>query len=107
MERQHVLWAIGVMLAITWGLWALPFLAAQWLQRHPVVGRLGRFLPLAVMVLLVLHAGRGSAAEHAGAPWPEALAVALVVGLQWRWRQPLPSILLGTALYVLLRQALA
>ena len=33
--------------------------------------------------------------------------MALVVGLQWRWRQPLPSILLGTALYVLLRQALA
>ena len=38
MERQHVLWAIVVMLAITWGLRALPFLAAQWLQRHPVVG---------------------------------------------------------------------
>jgi branched-subunit amino acid transport protein AzlD len=107
MERQHVLWAIVVMMAITWGLRALPFLAAQWLQRHPVVGRLGRFLPLAVMVLLVLHSARGSASEHRGMPWPEALAVALVAGLQWRWRQPLPSILLGTALYVVLRQALA
>lgn len=106
MERTHVLAAIGLMLAITWGLRALPFLAARWLQRHPVVERLGRFLPLAVMVLLVLHSARGAAAEHAGAPWPEALAVALAAGLQWRWRQPLPSIALATALYVALRQTM-
>jgi len=64
---------------------------------------LGRFLPLAIMMLLLVHTLVGSARDNPTGPWAEIAAVACVIGLQWRWRQPLLSILLGTALYVLLR----
>ena len=65
--------------------------------------RLGEFLPLAIMTLLVVHSAAGSAQQHAGGPWPELAAVALTVAVQWRSRNALLSIALGTALYVALR----
>jgi len=78
-------------------------LAARFLQSHPLVQRLGRFLPLAIMTLLLLHTLVGSARDNPSGPWAELTAVATVTVLQgWR-RQALLSILTGTALYVLMR----
>ena len=102
-DSGYVITAIVAMALVTLALRGLPFVAARWLQRHPAVQRLGRFLPLAIMVLLVLHAGVDAARQHARGPWTELAALAVVVGLQWRWRHPLLSILAGTGLYVLLR----
>lgn len=103
-DTRYVISVIVAMGLVTSGLRALPFMAAQWLQRHRFVRRLGQFLPLAIMTLLLLHSVVGSARSHAGLPWAEALSIALVLGLQW-WRgHALLSILLGTGLYVLLRQ---
>jgi len=101
-------YAIGViasMAAVTFGLRALPFFGAQWLQKHPFVQRLGQFLPLAIMTLLLLHAGVGAASEHPAGPWTEALAIFLVVVLQWRLKNALLSMLVGTAVYVALRNS--
>lgn len=86
--------------AVTFALRALPFVASQWLERHPVVQRLGEFLPLAIMTLLLLHSTVGAARSHQAGPWPELIAVACVVLLQWRVRHALWSLLAGTALYV-------
>lgn len=102
-EPTYALGAIAVMALITFALRALPFVASRWLQSHPAVRRLGRFLPLAIMTLLLLHQLVGSAREHASGPWPELLSAGLAAGLQWRSRNPLLSILAGTGLYVLLR----
>jgi branched-subunit amino acid transport protein AzlD len=77
--------------------------AAQWLQKHPLFQRLGEFLPLAIMTLLLVHSLVGEAAGHTGGPWPEVLSAALVVTLQRYTRNALLSILLGTGLYVLIR----
>jgi len=99
-------YAIGTLLAmgaVTFGLRALPFLAARFLQRHALVQRLGRFLPLAIMTLLLIHTLVGSAGDNPHGPWAELVAAATVLVLQWFKRQPLLSILVGTALYVLLR----
>ena len=102
-DTAHALGVIVAMALITFALRALPFVASRWLQRHDVVRRLGNFLPLAIMTLLLLHAVVGSAREHAGGPWPELLCSGLAMLLQWRSRNPLLSIVAGTALYVLLR----
>lgn len=102
-DTAYALGVMAAMAAVTFGLRALPFLAAKFLQHHPLVLRLGRFLPLAIMTLLLLHTLVGSARDNPAGPWAEIAAVACVIGLQWRWRKPLLSILLGTALYVLLR----
>lgn len=100
MNNVDVLLAVAAMAAVTFALRALPFIAAQWLQQHPFVHRLGRFLPLAIMTLLVLHAGVASARDNPDGPWPELVAVALTVALQWRLRHPLLSIACGLGAYV-------
>lgn len=102
-DTGYLLAVIVVMGAVTFGLRALPFLSARLLRRFPVVQHLGRFLPLAIMVLLLVHSATGAAREHAYGPWPELLAIAVTCLLQWRSRNPLLSIVAGTALYVLLR----
>lgn len=89
--------------AVTFLIRAMPFIAGNWLQKHPVVARLGRFSPLAIMTLLLLHSMVGNAVEHSTGPWPEVIAIAVVVALQWRWKSPLASILAGTVIYVLFR----
>ena len=104
-DTTYALGVLAAMAAVTFGLRALPFLAARFLQSHPLVQRLGRFLPLAIMTLLLLHTLVGSAKENPSGPWAELAAIATVMALQWWRRQPLLSILAGTALYVLLRNA--
>lgn len=105
-DSTYALSAIAAMAVITFGLRALPFLAARWLEKSPRVRALGRFLPLAVMSLLLLHTAIGSAHNNPQGPWAELAAVTVTMALQWVWRQPLLSILAGTALYVLLRNQL-
>lgn len=102
-DSPYIITVLLAMALVTFALRALPFLAAQWLGRHPWVARLGRFLPLAIMTLLLLHAMHGASSEHAAGPWPELAAVAVVVLLQLKSRNPLLSILAGTGLYVVLR----
>ena len=103
MEYGYFLAVIGVMGAVTFGLRALPFLSAHWLRRSPVIQHLGRFLPMAIMALLLVHSASGAAREHETGPWPELLAIALTCILQWRSRNALLSIVTGTAVYVLMR----
>lgn len=102
-DTSYALGVLAAMAVVTFGLRALPFLAARFLQSHPLVQRLGRFLPLAIMTLLLLHTLVGSARQNPTGPWAELAAVATVVALQWWRRHALLSILAGTALYVLLR----
>lgn len=102
-DTTYVLMAIAIMGVISFALRATPFLAAKWLQRHDAVLRLGRFLPLAIMVLLTVHTLLGSAQSHAGGPWPElAAGFAVVLAQLWR-KQALLSIVLGVLVYMALR----
>ena len=69
-DTYYAIAVIALMALITFALRALPFVASRWLQSHPAVRRLGRFLPLAIMTLLLLHTLVGSAREHAGSRRP-------------------------------------
>jgi len=102
-DSKYVVGVIVAMGLITFALRAFPFVAAQWLEKHPIVQRLGQFLPLSIMTLLLLHSVAGASIEHSSGPWPELLAVAVVALLQWRKRNALLSILVGTGVYVLIR----
>ncbi len=102
-DPYYLLGVIVAMGAVSFALRALPFVAAQWLNKHPLVHRLGEFLPLAIMTLLLVHSAVGNAADDPAAPWPELLAVALVVLLQWWRRNALLSIVLGVCAYVTMR----
>jgi branched-subunit amino acid transport protein AzlD len=102
----YLIGVIAAMGLVTFALRALPFVAARWLQKHTLVQALGQFLPLAIMTLLLVHSATGAALSHPGGPWRELVAVAVVVVLQWRGRNALLSILIGTCLYVLLRNSI-
>ncbi len=103
MDAGYVVTVVAAMAAVTFALRALPFVASRWLNSHPMVQRLGKFLPLAIMVLLVVHTMVGAAHDNPQGPWAELLAVALVVGAQWFQKNALLSMLLGTGVYVVLR----
>lgn len=101
MQTAYVLMAIVVMGAVTFALRALPFLAAKWLRESPRIMELGRFLPSAIMVILLLHSVR-DLSQRSATPYflAELVSVVLVLVLQWFSRQPLLSILAGTGLYM-------
>jgi branched-subunit amino acid transport protein AzlD len=102
-DNLYVISVIAAMALVTFALRALPFVAGQWLQKHPLVHRLGEFLPLAIMTLLLVNSTIAAMGESPASPWPELAAVLLVATVQWFSRNALLSILLGTGLYVLLR----
>lgn len=83
----------------------IPFAASSWLQKQRWVKPMGDFLPLAVMVLLVLHSSTESALARGGLPVPEAAAILVTLILQWFVKNPLLSIFSGTACYVMLLNA--
>ena len=103
LDSGYVISVLVAMGLVTFALRALPFVAAQWLQKHPVVHSLGEFLPLAIMTLLLTHTVVGAAQSDPHGPWPELVAVVVVLVLQWRARHALWSITAGTGLYVVLR----
>lgn len=84
----------------------LPFACSSWLRKQRWVGVVGDFLPLAIMVLLVLHASTSSALARGGLPVPEAAGVFLTLIVQWFVKKPLLSIFAGTAVYVILVNSL-
>lgn len=102
-DTSYALWVIVAMAVITLLLRALPFLAAPWLKRSPLVMQLGRFLPSAIMTLLLLDTLRGSMAGNPAGAWQELVAIAVAIVLQGRTRQPLLSISVATVLYVVFR----
>ena len=59
-DNVYSLGAIAAMGLVTLALRATPFVASQWLKKHPLVQRLGQFLPLAIMTLLLIHSALGS-----------------------------------------------
>lgn len=83
-----------------------PFLLFSGGKKLPeVVEDLGRLLPPAMMGLLVVYCLKGVSWLSAPHGAPELLAIAAVVGLHTWKRNVLLSIAGGTALYMLLVQA--
>ncbi|MDN5842558.1 MAG: AzlD domain-containing protein [Alcaligenaceae bacterium] len=103
METGYVLAVLAAMAIVTFALRAIPFLTAQWLRHNPLVRHLERFLPLAIMTLLTAHSLVGLSGQHDAPPWPELLAVALTILAQWRTKNPLLSIAIGSIVYVAIR----
>lgn len=83
---------------------ALPFLVFRGREVPGAVRYLGGVLPMAVMATLVVYCLRDTAFTSLAGFAPQAIAVAVVVGLHlWR-RSALMSIVGGTAVYMVLVQ---
>ena len=102
----YALLAILAMALVTILLRAMPFIGGKYLKKFAAITRVGRFLPPAIMTILLLHTLYGSSAGHRWGGWLEASAVLIVIVAQVWWRQTLASIVLGTCWYVLARNFL-
>ena len=68
-DNLYVVSVIVAMGLVTFALRALPFFAGQWLQKHPLVHRLGEFLPLAIMTLLLVNSTLAAMGENPARGW--------------------------------------
>lgn len=96
--------AIAVMAGITLFLRVLPFVVFGKRKTPAFIEFLGKFLPYAIMGMLVVYCLKGVSFGSAPFGIPEGIAVALVVLLHVWKRNTLLSIVGGTAGYMLLLQ---
>ncbi len=104
-DSLHALALIAVIAAVTAIIRFLPFWVFSKNSSTPqAVVFLGKFLPCAIMVMLVVYCLKGVSFLSAPYGIPEAIAVAVVVGLYIWKRSTLLSILTGTLCYMALVQ---
>jgi branched-subunit amino acid transport protein AzlD len=98
----YLLAVLATILVITFALRALPFAVLEPLRGSALMGSLSRWMPAGIMTILVVYTLKDVSLGTGWHGLPEALALAVTVGLHvWR-RNALLSILGGTAVYVLL-----
>ena len=102
--NTHAALLVIVMAAVTILLRFLPFLLFR-KQTPPYITYLGEVLPAAIIGMLVVFCLKDTAVTQAPFGAPELIAGLAVVGLQAWKRNSLASILGGTALYMVLVQA--
>ena len=102
--NTHAALLVIVMAAVTVLLRFLPFLLFR-KQTPPYITYLGEVLPAAIIGMLVVFCLKDTVVTRAPFGAPELIAGLAVVGLQAWKRNSLASILGGTALYMVLVQA--
>lgn len=102
--NTHAALLVIVMAAVTVLLRFLPFLLFR-KQTPPYIAYLGEVLPTAIIGMLVVFCLKDTVVTRAPFGAPELIAGLAVVGLQAWKRNSLASILGGTALYMVLVQA--
>lgn len=101
----HDIALVAMMAAITFGSRLLPFLLfGRGKEPSGWVVYLGRYLPPAMIALLVVYCVKDIAFTMLGGWLPYLIAGAAVVLLQWKTRNDLVSIFTGTVLYMILVQ---
>ena len=101
-DNGYILLLVVVAAAITWALRALPFAALAPMRHSAVVKYLSVHMPVGVMVMLAIYTLRPAVSGGGVQLVWLAVAVAITAGLHlWRGHA-LVSILVGTAVYVVL-----
>ncbi len=98
--------SIAVMAVVTFLTRALPFLLFDRKGNPPkIVLYLGRVLPPAIIMMLIIYCLRGVSLFSGSHGIPELVCVAVAAGLHWWKGNNLLSIFTATALYMFLVQA--
>lgn len=102
--NTYAVLAIGIMAAVTISLRVLPFLAFSRQTTPAYISFLGKYLPYAVMGMLVVYCLKGTILTEMPFGIPELLSVGVVTALHIWKRNTLLSILCGTICYMVLIQ---
>ena len=103
-KNLHAILAIAIMAIISYLLRALPFLIFSGKQTPPFIQYLGKYLPYAIMGMLVIYCLKEVRPLAYPYGLPELIAIAIVALLHIWKRNTLLSIGAGTVLYMLLVQ---
>ena len=106
MSNTYVIAMIAVMAVITMLLRFLPFLVFGERKTPAYVDFLGKYLPYAIMGMLVVYCLKGMSFTEAPFGIPEIIAVAVTAGLHIWKRNTLVSIICGTVCYMILIQTI-
>ena len=104
MDKLHAAALVAVVAAVTIALRFAPFLLLRGRETPKFIAYLGRVLPYAIMGMLVVYCLRGVSFAAVSGWIPQAISVALVVGLHIWKGNTLLSIIAGTACYMVLVQ---
>lgn len=97
---------LAIAATITFALRSVPFAVLRPLRGSPLIGYLGAHMPAGIMVILVVYLLHDVTLDRRPYGLPEGAALLVTVGLHiWR-RNGVLGILAGTAVYVLLVNAL-
>ncbi len=102
--NTYAMVAIAIMTAVTLLLRVLPFLIFGQRKTPAYISFLGKYLPYAIMGMLVVYCLKGISFISAPYGLPEVVAVALVALLHIWKRNTLLSIICGTVCYMILIQ---
>ena len=103
-KTTHAILAIVIMAAITLLLRVSPFLIFGKKETPPFIRYLGKYLPFAIMGMLVVYCLKEVSVIAYPYGIPELIAIAIVAALHVWKRNTLLSILFGVASYMLLVQ---
>ena len=106
MSNTYVIAMIAVMAVVTMLLRFTPFLIFGERKTPAYIDFLGKYLPYAIMAMLVVYCLKGITFTSAPFGIPEIIAVAVTAGLHVWKRNTLVSIICGTVCYMLLIQFL-
>lgn len=98
----YAFFAIGVMALVTFLLRALPFVAFRTRKTPAYIDYLGKYLPYAVMAMLVVYCLKGTEILSGSHGIPELIAVLAVAMIHiWKKNTAL-SVIAGTMIYMIL-----
>jgi len=100
----HSVLTVAVMSACVILLRALPFLIFRGKETPAFITYLGRYLPYAIMGMLLVYGLKDTEVISAPHGIPELIALAVTMGLQALFKKSLLSIVAGTILYMFLVQ---
>ena len=106
MSNTYVIVMIVIMALVTMMLRFLPFMIFGERKTPAYIDYLGKYLPYAIMAMLVVYCLKGITFLRAPFGIPEIIAVAVTAGLHVWKRNTLISIICGTVCYMLLIQFL-
>ena len=100
----YVIGVILAMAAATFVSRVAPFLFLGKFAEHPAVRYIGTATPPVIVTLLVVYCLKDISVVLPPHGIPEAIALALTIGLHFLWRNALISIGCGTAAYMVIVQ---
>lgn len=104
MNIWYLIGVIALLFIVTMLTRGLPFMFGNWIVKQRILMMLGQQLPAAIILMLMVYYMMMLAkpTHWHNLIW-QVISLSFIVVLQWRFKKTIVSLLVGTALYLLLQ----